>query len=64
MSAYLDDFADYDWSNDTLLTVIDCAQQGIPTAIKEYERRQKELELPPLATISGKAQTKDQHLWN
>jgi hypothetical protein len=45
----------YDFSEDTLLTVIDCAEAGIASAIKEYNKRKKELDLPPLDTVSGKA---------
>ena len=47
------EFDNYNWSNDTLLTVIECAQRGVPTAIEEYEKRRKQLDLPPLDTISG-----------
>jgi len=53
MSKEFCDFDDYDWSEDTLLTVIDCAQQGIPTAIAEYNKRKKELDLPPLDTLNA-----------
>ena len=50
-------FADYNWHEDTLLTVIDGAQAGIPTAIKELKRREKELGLPIIDTVSAKALT-------
>ena len=48
-------FEDYNWKEDTLLNVIDGANQGIPTAIKELERREKELGLPIIDTVSAKA---------
>ena len=48
---------DYDWSEDTLLSVIDGANQGIPTAMAELERREKELGLSIIDTVSAKALT-------
>ena len=50
------DFDDYDWSKDTLLTVMDNAKKGVPSAIKELKRREKELGLPIIDTVSGEAQ--------
>lgn len=39
-------FEDYDFKQDTLDVVFRCAEDGIPTAIKELQRRCKELGLP------------------
>jgi hypothetical protein len=44
-----------DWANETLLSVIDAANSGVPTAIKELQKREKELALPIIDTVSGKA---------
>jgi hypothetical protein len=44
-----------DWANETLLSVIDAANSGVPTAIKELQKREKELGLPIIDTVSGKA---------
>jgi hypothetical protein len=46
---------DYNWSEDTLLNVVDGANQGIPTAIEELKRREKELGLSIIDTVSAKA---------
>lgn len=48
-------FDDYNWKEDTLLNVINGAEAGIPTAIKELKRREKELGLPIIDTVSGEA---------
>jgi hypothetical protein len=48
-------FKDYNWHEDTLANVIDGAEQGIQTAIEELRRREKELGLPIIDTVSGKA---------
>lgn len=55
MSKEFCDFDDYNWKEDTLPNVIDGAEQGIPTAIKELKRREKELGLPIIDTVSGEA---------
>lgn len=47
------DFKNYNWKDDPLDTVIRNAQLGIPTAIKELKRREKELGLPIIDTVSG-----------
>jgi len=48
-------FKDYNWHEDTLANVIDGAEQGIQTAIEELKRREKELGLPIIDTVSGEA---------
>jgi hypothetical protein len=50
-------FKDYNWQEDTLANVIDGAEQGIKTAIEELKRREKELGLPIIDTVSTKALT-------
>lgn len=47
------DFKDYNWKDDPLDSVIRNAQLGIPTAIKELKRREKELGLPIIDTLSS-----------
>jgi hypothetical protein len=49
--------ADYNWEEETLLSVIDGAEAGISNAIKELKRREKELGLPIIDTVSTKALT-------
>lgn len=47
------DFKDYDWRHDPIDTVLRGADAGIPTAIKELKRREKELGLPIIDTLSS-----------
>jgi len=49
------DFDNYNWSEDTLANVIDAAEQGIDSAAEELKRREKELGLPIIDTLSAKA---------
>ena len=56
MTAQDCNFDDYNWKEDTLMNVIDGANQGIPTAIEELKRREKELGLSIIDTVSAKAQ--------
>ena len=49
------DFKDYDWTHDPIDTVMRNAAIGIPTAIEELKRREKELGLPIIDTVSAKA---------
>lgn len=49
------DFKDYNWKHDPIDAVMRGADAGIPTAIKELKRREKELGLPIIDTVSGKA---------
>jgi hypothetical protein len=44
-----------DWANETIITVLEAAKAGIPSAIKEKAKREKELGLPIIDTVSGKA---------
>lgn len=50
-----EDFKNYDWRHDPIDTVMRGAEAGIPTAIKELKRREKELGLPIIDTVSGEA---------
>jgi hypothetical protein len=49
------DFKDYNWKHDPIDAVMRGAQIGIPTAIEELKRREKELGLPIIDTVSDKA---------
>lgn len=44
---------EFDWSQETLVTVIDAANMGDPEAKAELARREKQLGITSIATLSG-----------
>lgn len=44
---------DFDWGDETMATVIEMAQKGDPHAKKELAKREKQLGITSIATLSG-----------
>lgn len=51
-----DGHKEFDWSQETIMTLLDAASAGDPEAKKELAKREKQLGITSVATLSGNTQ--------